>query len=84
MRCMVVSLFTAETTAAQVGKASTGVAAITLAQGGGVCSWLHTSSNGDVSSSSPVSFETCKQQQFQELKLQQQEQQQQFFQELIN
>jgi hypothetical protein len=49
-----------------------------------VCSWIHTSSNGDVSSNPPVSFETCKQQQFQELKLQQQEQQQQFFQELIN
>jgi hypothetical protein len=49
-----------------------------------VCSWIHTSSNGDVSSTPPVSFETCKQQQFQELKLQQQEQQQQFFQELIN
>jgi hypothetical protein len=46
---MVISLFTAETTAAQVALASTGAAAITLAQGGGVCSWIHTSSNGDVS-----------------------------------
>jgi hypothetical protein len=39
MHCMVVSLFTAETTAAQVAEARTGAAAITLAQGG-VCSWL--------------------------------------------